>query len=130
VGLSRALDAKGSSSRRRSDPDTGSLVGTRCSSCSAPSWPGRAVCHQCGSAEVHEEVFSPSGTLVTHTTVHVARPGLEVPYMLGQIQLDDDGPLVFGQVRDISADAAVPRPVVVRLGVSDDSPWYWFEGQP
>jgi uncharacterized OB-fold protein len=68
------------------------------------------------------------GDLITYTTVHVARPGLEVPYTLGQVSLPD-GPLVFGQVRGMSGEPALP--LRVRLALSSDpavpGPWYWFE---
>jgi uncharacterized protein len=127
VDLSAALEVAGSASRRRADADSARLVGTRCADCRAPSWPGRSVCHQCGSSHVREEVFSRSGLLVTHTTVHVPRAGLDAPYMLGQVALDNDGPLVFAQIRGLSSDAAVPCPVRSVLATPGSSPWYWFE---
>lgn len=128
MGLSDALATANTSQRRRADYESTALVGSRCQDCSVPAWPSRAVCHQCGSPRVSEEVFSPTGTLITHTMVHIALPGLPAPYMLGQVHLDDAGPLVFAQVRNLEADASVPRSVRVALGGADDSPWYWFEG--
>ena len=49
--------------------------------------------------------------------------------MLGQIQLDAGGPLVFGQVTGLPADAAVPTPVYTVLGGPGAQPWYWFEAE-
>lgn len=128
MDLSAALEVAGSASRRRADAASARLVGTRCADCRACSWPGRAVCHRCGSPCVREEVFSRSGVLVTHTTVHVPRPGLEAPYMLGQVALDDDGPLVFAQIRGLSSSAEVPCRVRSVLASAGSTPWYWFEG--
>ena len=127
MDLSVAVDAPLTVQRRRVDPGSHALVGTRCQDCAVPCWPSRSVCHQCGSADVVEEVFSSTGTLVTHTMSHVGRPGLEAPYMLGQVQVDDGGPLVFGQVRELDADAGVPCAVRTVVGEPDDSPSYWFE---
>lgn len=130
MDLSHAIDAPPTAERRRGDTHAQALVGTRCQDCTVPCWPSRAVCHQCGSANVTEEVFASSGQLVTHTMSHVARPGVAVPYMLGQVQLDGDGPQVFGQVRELAADAAVPCAVRTVVGAGDDVPWYWFEPSP
>jgi uncharacterized OB-fold protein len=126
VDLSAALSIEPTTSRRRSDRASQSLVGSRCLSCRTPSWPGRAICHQCGSADLDEETFSHTGTLITHTLVHVPRPGLSTPYMLGQIQLDTGGPLVFGQVIGLPADAPVPTAVRSVIGEPTAQPWYWF----
>jgi uncharacterized OB-fold protein len=126
VDLSAALTVEPTTTRPRSDRDANALVGSRCLSCRTPSWPGRAICHQCGSADLVSETFSRTGTLITHTLVHVPRPGLVTPYMLGQIQLDAEGPLVFGQVTGLEADAPVPTAVHCVLGQPGDQPWYWF----
>jgi uncharacterized protein len=71
--------------------------------------------------------FEPTGSLLTYTTVWVARAGMEPPYSLGQVKLDD-GPLVFGHLRGLTEDARVPLPV--RLAVAADAqtvPPFWFE---
>jgi uncharacterized OB-fold protein len=76
---------------------------------------------------MHESSFAPSGNLVTYTTVWVARPGIEPPYTIGQVKLDD-GPLVFGHIRGLVDGMTVPSPV--RLVVADDTasvPPFWFE---
>jgi uncharacterized OB-fold protein len=113
--------------RERIDRVAGTLVGSRCHACAATSWPGRAGCHRCGQLTMEPTSFAPTGSLLTCTTVWIGRPGLEPPYTLGQIKLDD-GPLVFAHVRTLAADAVMP--VAVRLVVdSADSevPPFWFE---
>jgi uncharacterized OB-fold protein len=74
-----------------------------------------------------EFAFEPTGALVTFTTVWVPRPGIEPPYTIGQVKLDD-GPLVFGHVRGLAADAHVPCPVRVVVAEKDDAfPPFWFD---
>jgi uncharacterized OB-fold protein len=127
VELSAALDLPGTDARPRVDRASGALVGSRCESCAAVSWPGRAICHRCGKPAMHETRFASSGKLVTYTTVWVGRPGIEPPYTIGQVKLDD-GPLVFGHVRRLVDGMTVPSPV--RLVVAEDPssiPPFWFE---
>lgn len=73
-----------------------------------------------------ETAFDPAGRLDSFTTVWIGRDGIEPPYTLGQVKLDD-GPLVFGHVRELPADAHVP--VRVRVAVATDGafPPFWFE---
>jgi uncharacterized OB-fold protein len=68
------------------------------------------------------------GQLITYTTVHVPRPGLTVPYTLGQVSIPN-GPLVFGQIRGMDGHPALPLPVHLALANEDSvpGPWYWFE---
>lgn len=71
--------------------------------------------------------FSPGGCLLAHTTVWVARDGIEPPYTLGQVKIDD-GPLVFGHVRRLAADAQVPQRVRLTVAAAADAvPPFWFE---
>jgi uncharacterized OB-fold protein len=127
VALSAALDFPGSASRPRFDKAAGQLVGSRCGGCGAVSWPSRAVCYRCGKPLMIECAFEPTGSLLTYTTVWVARPGIEPPYTLGQVKLDY-GPLVFGHVRGLAADAQVPVPVRLAVAIEEGAfPPFWFE---
>ncbi|WP_041775867.1 OB-fold domain-containing protein [Blastococcus saxobsidens] len=72
--------------------------------------------------------FANRGRILSYTTVWVARPGLAPPYTLGQIQLDDDGPLVFGHIRELGDGTRVPVPVRMVVADTDDAvPPFWFE---
>src|SRR5207249_650862 len=73
--------------RPRLDRETDRLVGSRCTDCGAGSWPGRAVCHRCGSTAVQEWALPPEGRLLSVTTVRVPKPGLESPYVIGEVEL-------------------------------------------
>lgn len=127
MALTPALDFPATADRCRFDFDRQCLIGSRCADCGTVSWPSRAICHRCGEPRMQETVFSRAGSLSTYTTVHVPREGLEVPYTLGQVKLDD-GPMVFGHVRGLAAGVAVPVRVGLRLA-SDNAmfPPFWFE---
>ena len=128
MDLRPALESPLTGERPRADRAEGKLSGARCTNCEAPSWPARAVCHRCGSPGLTAENFSVSGSLITYTTVHVPRPGLETPYTLGQVHLEGNGPVIFGHVRRMANDATVPcRVQLVLARDPDDVPWYWFQ---
>jgi len=127
MDVSTALSSVPTRERPRADLERGALCGTRCTHCGAASWPSRSLCFRCGSPDVDSVCFERTGSLLTYTTVWVPRSGLEVPYTLGQVHVDDDGPVVFGHVRGLSEGAKVPCRVGLRLGDPDETPWYWFE---
>jgi uncharacterized protein len=127
MGLSRALEAPSTQDRDRVDREAGRLVGTGCRSCGAVSWPARAICHRCGSADGEPRLLSGEGRVVTYTTVHVPRPGLEPPYILGQVDLPE-GVLVFAHLRGLPDDARVPLDVRIVLAEEAEAvPPFWFE---
>lgn len=112
--------------RARFDPEAGVLVGSRCSECGARSWPARAVCARCGSVAVSEAPLPREGSLVSYTTVWVARPGLSTPYVLGQAEFGD-GASVFAHVRGL--DSGIRVPAAVRAVISTDElavPRFWL----
>jgi hypothetical protein len=126
VGLTRALDAPWAAQRRRFDPAAGRLIGSRCLACRAASWPARAICERCGSDETEEQVLSDRGMLITYTTVWVPRLGLEPPYVLGQVDLED-GVRIFTHGREIADNAKVPMPVRLQFDADSEAvPPFWF----
>lgn len=127
MDLSQALDAVPTLDRKRVDRAAGRLVGSLCSACSAASWPARAICHRCGSAAVEEIALSTDATLITYTTVWVPRPGLEPPYVLGQVELPE-GVRIFAHARELGPDARVPLAVHLVIAPEADAiPPFWFE---
>lgn len=66
------------------------LVGGRCRSCGAVSFPRVSVCHKCLSEDINEEGFGPTGRLYTATVVHQAPEMWDVPYAIGYVDLTDD----------------------------------------
>ena len=115
--MSSGIDVTPTGARPRWDRDLGALVGSRCDSCDTVVWPGRAFCHRCGEPAMRATAFATTGSLLTHTTVWVPRPGLRTPYTLGQVKLDD-GPLIFGHVQGVTAATLVPA--AVRLVLDPD----------
>lgn len=74
-----------------------------------------------------EAAFGPAGSLLSFTTVWVERPGIEAPYTLAQVKLED-GPLVFAHVRNLAGDARVPFPVrLVVVAEEATFPPFWVE---
>jgi len=127
VDLTPALEATPTGERPRVDRAERRLVGSRCEDCRAVSWPMRAVCHGCGSADCVEVGLAREGSLLTFTTVWVPRPGLEPPYVLGQVKLPE-GVRVFAHARGLTADHRVPLPVRLVLAEDEDAvPPFWFE---
>jgi uncharacterized OB-fold protein len=129
VELSAALEMPLTGERPRLDRDRGHLLGSRCASCGATSWPARAICNRCGSAAIEGVALARTGTLLTYTEVWVERPGLQPPYILGQVELDD-GPLIFTHVRRVVNGRRVPLPVEVVIGEEDALPAFWVEPYP
>jgi uncharacterized protein len=125
MDLTRALGRAKWTERPRVSRDEGCLMGSRCLDCQTVSWPGRAVCHRCGSALIADVPLPAEGTLVASTVVHVPRPGLPAPYVLGQIELED-GLRIYALVRDVPEGF---RSGPVRLVVPqepDAIPIFWF----
>jgi uncharacterized OB-fold protein len=126
MGLSVASDVTGTGDRRRVDRERGLLIGSRCRACGATSWPPRALCHRCGQPVEIESPLAAQGTLLSFTQVWVSRPGLETPYTLGQIEIEDA--IFFGHVRELPDDAHVPLPVRVVIPTTANGPIsFWFE---
>lgn len=127
MALEPALEQPPTGARARFDAETGALLGTRCADCGAVAWPGRAVCHRCGSASVEQQAFDGTAELLSYTEVMVARPGIEAPYLLGQMRLAN-GPIVFGRVVGLHEDMRLPCAGEVRA--RDDGAGgvvVWFE---
>lgn len=124
--LSAADRARPFLERARFDPVAGVLVGSRCAECGARSWPARAVCARCGSVAVAESPLPPEGSLLSFTTVWVARPGLSTPYVLGQADFSD-GATVFAHVRGLDPDTRVPTPVRAVISADESAvPRFWL----
>ena len=87
MALTRSADVAGTRERPRFDREGGTLIGSRCATCGACSWPSRAICSNCGGDDVEFGALPTAGALRSYTTVWVSRPGLEPPYVLGQVDL-------------------------------------------
>ncbi len=92
------------------------LIGTRCGNCGTLDFPPRDVCPKCGRKSIGkmEKVpLSPSGTVVSYTTIHQAPKGFDgtKPYLLAIVELKD-GARLTSQIIDCDpADIAIGMPV-------------------
>ena len=71
----------------------GRLMGTRCKSCGAFSFPPRADCEACMSGDFEFIELSGRSTLQTFTKIVTAPTGFEdvVPYTVGVVDLEEGG---------------------------------------
>ena len=79
----------------------GVLLGTRCRECGACSFGPAILCQRCTSSSLESVELTSRGVLYSYTLVHVPPAGWPgpVPYVLGQVELDD-GPHVLAEVVD------------------------------
>ena len=125
--LRRAVERMNFGERPRYRTDAREVIGSECQDCHVRSWPGRAICHRCGSPCVEDVVLAGRGTVQTYTVVHVARPGLDVPYVLGLVILDDNVRL-YAHLRNMPPDVRLPCPVSVNFAADRHAvPPFWFE---
>ena len=74
------------------------LLGGMCRSCLTKAFPYSGVCAACGrSGDVEKVALSRHGRLYSYSIVHVAPPGLQTPYTVGFVDLDDSV-RVFAQI--------------------------------
>lgn len=123
-GLGPALDAGLTGDRRRFDQTARRLVAGECQRCGAQTWPRRAICFRCGSADVAEVLLPAQGRLTTWTRVWVPVEGLEPPYSVGVVELGRVQ--LFGHVRGVTDKTTVPVDVAARVDVGQQPP-FWFE---
>jgi len=74
----------------------GRLMGTRCADCGFTTFPPRADCPKCLSAEFEFEEWSGRGTVYTFSEIAAAPTGFEddVPYTVAVVDLEEGGRLV------------------------------------
>ncbi len=91
------------------------LIGTKCSGCSALSFPPRSICSKCGSEKSESFRFSGNGVIVSYTIIHAAPDGFEknVPYLIALIKLDE-GPVITSQITDKTLSIGARVKVVFR----------------
>jgi uncharacterized OB-fold protein len=75
----------------------GNLLGLKCDDCSEITAPPKSTCNNCGSKNHRVVKLSGSGTIKTFTVVRVAPEGLEAPYIVVMVELDE-GPWLLGNL--------------------------------
>jgi uncharacterized OB-fold protein len=84
------------------------LLGSECNNCGKRVFPRRSLCPNCrheSRGKMEEVRFEGTGELVTWTRLHEgqAERGLETPYLMGIVELDE-GPRVTAQLVDLDPD--------------------------
>ncbi len=97
-------------------PDgSGNLLGSRCRSCGAHSFPVRQACAGCLSEDLETVRFATKGTLYTFTIVRQSTPAFDVPYALGYVDFPE-GVRIMGQISGCELDEiSIGMPMVLSL---------------
>jgi uncharacterized OB-fold protein len=102
------------------------LLGSRCSACGTTTFPARAFCPHCrATTGIDGVALTPDGHVHSFTVVRQAPAGVDVPYVLAQIDLGD-GVRVLAQVVGAEPERiALGAPVSLELAPVADA-----AGQP
>jgi uncharacterized protein len=92
------------------------LLGSRCSACGTATFPARAFCPHCrATSGIEGTTLAADGRIHSFTVVRQAPAGVEVPYVLAQIDLAD-GVRIMAQVVGAEPDRiALGAPVALEL---------------
>jgi uncharacterized OB-fold protein len=69
--------------------DRHELILQCCSNCGRLRWPAREICNHCRHAESNWVSATGRGTVVSWTVSHRASPGVEVPFVVVMVRVDD-----------------------------------------
>ena len=84
----------------------GRIMGSRCKECGHQTFPPRADCGQCMSADFEFTEYSGRGEVYTHTRIAAAPTGFDdvAPYTIAVVNLEEGGRLVGWLGDTIPAD--------------------------
>jgi uncharacterized OB-fold protein len=83
--------------------ENGKFLGLTCDECGAYTFPPRGVCSKCGSQRTQVTEIQGKGTIRTFTIIRVAPEGMNPPYIVAIVELDQ-GPWVMGNVVGLNPD--------------------------
>lgn len=80
---------------------SGYLIASRCQRCAVTYFPRREFCIKClENTQIEDIRLSRRGILHTFTVVHRSTPQFETPYIVGYIDLPQDGVRIFSPLID------------------------------
>ncbi len=130
MGLSEALHWPDVVNRLAVDRERELLSGSRCQQCGVTTWPARSVCPDCADATTEPATFGPEGVLLSYADVWVSLAGLDVPYILGEVEVAD-GPPIIAHIRGLPKDASLPLRVSLVFAEREGAvPPFWFVPAP
>ena len=100
------------------DLEKGRFFGLRCPSCGTVVFPPAGVCRECGGTHLDDIPLSGKGAIRTFTVIRVAPEGMEPPYVVALVELEE-GPWVMGNL--LGMDAAETEMAVIGKEVTLDS---------
>lgn len=83
------------------------LCAMKCTACGFKVFPPSDTCPSCLATQLTRLPLGELGTLYSYTTVHIAPPGWQTPYVLGYVDFPE-GVRVFGKVKVDSAATLQP----------------------
>lgn len=87
------------------DADPPALLGSRCTTCARKAFPPRDVCPHCGAVDRAEPVrLTGEGVVYSFTVVRQAPPGLDMPYVLGYVDLPEHDVRVMSRIEGVDPD--------------------------
>jgi uncharacterized OB-fold protein len=95
--------------------DAPRLIGGRCATCGALSFPRAAVCTECMSEDIEKNEIAGAGRVYSYSVVHQAPKGWSVPYALGYVDLTDKV-RVLAHIDVPESALAIDMPVRLSVG--------------
>jgi len=83
----------------------GKLLALHCRRCNAYTVPPKATCQGCGSMDLEAASLKGAGAIKTFTVVRVAPEGLDAPYVVVLVELEE-GPWLMGMLEGVEPEEA------------------------
>ncbi|SFH14328.1 hypothetical protein SAMN05660649_04021 [Desulfotomaculum arcticum] len=93
------------------------LLGLKCFTCGGYTTPPKLCCDNCGSTELEIAELSGRGEIKTYTVVRVAPEGLNAPYIVVLVELEE-GPWLMGNVDNVNIDEACMELIAKKVTVA------------
>ncbi|HZK18230.1 MAG TPA: Zn-ribbon domain-containing OB-fold protein [Clostridia bacterium] len=81
----------------------GKLLGLKCGECGSITAPPKACCDNCAGIDLEVVGLKGKGEIKTYTITRVAPEGLEAPYVVALVELEE-GPWIMGNVEDVDLE--------------------------
>jgi len=67
----------------------GKFIGLKCESCGETTFPPQGTCRSCGGHRLETAEMKGKGTIRTFTVIRVPPEGMEPPYIIAMVELDE-----------------------------------------
>lgn len=81
------------------------LLGLKCLDCGTMTVPPKATCDRCSSTDLEVASLAGEGVIRTFTVIRVAPEGLQAPYLVVMVELEE-GPWLMGNLEGLEPDQA------------------------